>query len=73
MVSVMTVKQMIKMALAYQGMSEAELARKLNSAPAAFNNRMQREKFSCEELKEIAEAIGGEYFFGIRFPDGKEI
>lgn len=69
----MTVKQMIKTALAYQGMTEAELARKLETSPAAFNNRIQRGKFSVEELKQIAEAMGGEYFFGIRFPDGKEI
>lgn len=69
----MTVKQLIKTALAYQGISEAELARRLGTSPNAFNNRMQRGKFSAEDLKEIAEAIGGEYFFGIRFPDGKEI
>lgn len=69
----MTVKQLIKTALAYQGISEAELARRLGTSPNAFNNRMQRGKFSAEDLKKIAEAIGGEYFFGIRFPDGKEI
>ena len=69
----MTVQQLIKMALAYQGMSEAELARNLGTTPNAFNNKMQRGKFSVEDLKEIAKALGGEYFFGIRFPDGKEI
>ena len=69
----MTVQQMIKTALAYQDLSEAELARRLDTSPAAFNNRMQRGKFSVEDLKQIAEAMGGEYFFGIRFPDGKEI
>ena len=69
----MTVKQMIRMALSYQGISEAELARRLETSRSAFNNKMQREKFSCEELKTIAEALGGEFFFGIRFPDGTEI
>ena len=69
----MTVQQLIKMALAYQNISEAELARRLDTSPNAFNNKMQRGKFSVEDLKQIAEAIGGEYFFGIRFPDGKEI
>ena len=69
----MTVQQLIKMALAYQGMTEADLARKLGTAPNAFNNKMQRGKFSVEDLKEIAVALGGEYYFGIRFPDGREI
>jgi len=69
----MTVQQLIKTAIAYQGITESELARRLGTSPSALNNRMQRGKFSVEDLKEIAEALGGEYFFGIRFPDGKEI
>ena len=52
---------------------EAELVCRLGTSPNAVNNRMLRDKLSAEDLKQIAEAIGGEYFFGIRFQDGKEI
>jgi len=64
---------LIKTALAYQGIMEAELVCRLGTSPNAVNNRMLRDKLSAEDLKQIAEAIGGEYFFGIRFQDGKEI
>ena len=69
----MTVQQLIKTSIAYAGLSEAELARRLGTSPQAFHNRFTRGSFTLEELKQIAEAMGGEYFFGIRFPDGKEI
>ena len=42
----MTISQKIKMALAYKGMSEAELARAVGSSPQAFNQRMKTGKFS---------------------------
>ena len=37
----MTISQKIKMALAYKGMSEADLARAVGSSPQAFNQRMK--------------------------------
>ena len=47
----MTIPQKIKMALAYKGMSEAELARAVGSSPQAFNQRMKTGKFSTEEMQ----------------------
>ncbi len=69
----MTLSQKIKMALAYKGMSEAELARKIGTSPSAFNQRMKTGKFSSDEMSKIAEALGAEYYFGFQFSDGTRI
>ena len=62
----MTISQKIKMALAYKGMSEADLARAVGSSPQAFNQRMKTGKFSSEEMEKIAEAMEANYYFGFR-------
>ncbi len=69
----MTLSQKIKMALAYKGMSEAELARSIGTSPSAFNQRMKTGKFSSDEMNKIAQALGAEYYFGFRFPDGTKV
>lgn len=69
----MTIAQKIKMALAYKGMSEAELARSIGSSPSAFNQRMKTGKFSSEEMERIAEALEATYYFGFEFRDGTKI
>ena len=56
----MTISQKIKMALAYKGMSEAELARAVGSSPSAFNQRMKTGKFSSEDMEKIAAALEAE-------------
>ncbi len=69
----MTIPQKIKMALAYKGMSEAELSRAIGTSPSAFNQRMKTGKFSSEDMEKIAEAIGAKYFFGFEFEDGTRV
>lgn len=69
----MNIEQKINMAIAFKGMSQAELARKVNITPANFNKRLKVGKFSQEELERIAEALGGTYVFGFEFPDGTKI
>ena len=69
----MTIQQKIKMALAYKGISEADLARSIGTSPSAFNQRMKTGKFSSEDMEKIAEAMGAEYFFGFQFKDGTKI
>ena len=49
----MTNAQRIKMALAYKGMSEAHLARELDTTPSAFNQRLKKDKLTSEELEKI--------------------
>lgn len=69
----MTISQKIKMALAYKGMSEAELARSIGTSPQAFNQRMKTGKFSSDEMNKIAQVLGAEYYFGFQFPDGTKV
>ena len=69
----MTIRQKIRMALAKIGMSEAELARKLDTSPQAFNQRMKRGKFTEEELEHIAQIIGCKCQITFSFPDGTTI
>jgi len=69
----MKTSQKIRMALAYKGMSEAELARAIGSSPSAFNQRMKTDKFTSDELQNIADTLGGSYTFGFEFPDGTKI
>lgn len=69
----MTNSKKIKMALAYKGMSEAELARMLGTSPQAFNQRMKTDKFTSEELKKIATALGASYTFYFDFGNNNKI
>lgn len=69
----MTISQKIKMALAYKGMSEAELARTVGTSPSAFNQRMKTGKFSTEEMDKIAAALDADFYFGFQFRDGTKI
>ena len=39
-------------------MSEAELSRRLETAPANLHNKMKRDNFSEKELREIADVLG---------------
>lgn len=61
------------MALAFTGMSEAELARNMGTTPQAFNQRMKTDKFTFEELEQIAKILGAEYVSSFKFPDGTNI
>lgn len=69
----LTIVQKIKMALAYKGMTQAELARQLNISPQLLNKRLKTGKFTTEELEAIAQAMGAQYTFGFVFEDGTEI
>ena len=68
----MTAKQIIAMALGYCGISNSELARRLNWSPQLLNKRMNTGKFTVEDCQKTAEAPGAKPRVGIRFPDGKE-
>lgn len=55
----MTTEQQINMALAYKGMSQAELARKIGTTPSNLNKKVKRNTLTKEELEKIAQALGG--------------
>lgn len=54
----MNIEQKIKMLLGYVGISQAELARRLNTTPANLNQKIKRNTLTYEEMQEIASAVG---------------
>lgn len=68
-----TIQQKIDMACAHAGINKTELARRLNTSPSAFKQRLTRGKFDQEDLEKIANALNGEYFSGFKFKDGTVI
>ena len=69
----MDIPKKIKLATAYAGISEAELARRVGSSSQAFGQRMKTGKFSAAELDKIAEALGAEFVCAFKFPNGDEV
>lgn len=69
----MTARQIIEMALAYAGITNSELARRLGWSPQLLNKRLNTGKFTVEEWQQIGEALGGTAQIVFTFPDGKEI
>lgn len=68
-----TIEQQINMALAYKGISQAELARLIGTSPSNFNQKVKRNTFTKEELEQIATALGGTWRAEFVFPDGTVI
>ena len=69
----MTIEQMLKMALSYKGMSQAELARQIDTTPQNLSQKVKRNTLTKEDLEQIAAALGAEFTCCFRFPDGTEI
>ncbi len=69
----MTNAQKIRQAITYKRTSAAKIAKTLGITSQAFSQRLKTDKFSSEELKQIAHILGGEYVFGFEFPDGTKI
>lgn len=66
----MTAKKLIGMALAYKGMSNADLARSLGWSPQLLNKRLNTGKFTMDEWQTIAEAMGAKSEIHFVFDDG---
>ena len=69
----MTAKQVVEMAVAYAGITNSELARRLGWSPQLLNKRLNTGKFTVEEWVQIGESLGAKARVGFDFPDGKEI
>ena len=54
----MTIEQKIKMALSFTGISQAELARRLNTTPSNLNQKIRRNTLTKEEMEQIAQGFG---------------
>lgn len=69
----MTIEQKISMALARSGISQAELARKMNTTPSNLNQKIKRETLKQSELEQIANLLGCKWEAHFRFDDGQLI
>lgn len=69
----MTVRQLVEMAVAYAGISNAELARRLGWSQQLLNKRLNTGKFSMEDWQKVADALGAKAKICFVFPDGKEV
>ena len=69
----MTIEQKINMALSFKGMSQSELARKIETTPQNLNQKIKRNTFTKEELEKIAVVLGGIWKAEFEFPDGTKI
>lgn len=69
----MTARQIVEMGVAYCGITNSELARRLGWSPQLLNKRLNTGKFSVEEWDLIAKALGATVRVGFVFPDGREV
>lgn len=69
----MDIPKKIRAAETYAGISEAELARRLDTSAQAFNQRMKTGKFSSADFERIAEAMGAKFVCYFEFEDGQKI
>lgn len=69
----MTIEQKINMAIAYKGMSQAELARKIGTTPSNLNRKVKRNTLTKEEMEKIAKALGGAWRAEFVFENGTVI
>ncbi len=66
-------KEKLKKVLAYGGVNQSKVAEKIGITRAAFCNRLDKMRFSVEELNQIAEMAGAKYVEYFEFPDGTKI
>lgn len=58
----MSMSEKIRILLVKRGnISEAELARKINTTPQNLNSKMKRDNFTEKDLQEIADALDCSY------------
>lgn len=69
----MTIQQKIEAACIVAGISKTELGRRMGMSQQNFSGRLKTGKFSDEDFRKMAEALGCNYFSGFKFPDGTTI
>ena len=66
-------QRIIDPALAEANMSKTELGRRMGVTQQTMCQRIQRGKFTLDELQEIARCMGAEFNCSFDFPDGTKI
>ena len=69
----MRIDEQLKILCLKRDMSLAEMARRLNKTPQAFNQKMKRGKFSIEELIDISIVSGCELKCEFVYPNGDTV
>lgn len=69
----MSVSEQIKILCVKLNISVSELGRLISKSPQAFTQKMKRESFTVDELKEIAKSAGCEYKGFFILPNGEKI
>ncbi|HHY05762.1 MAG TPA: XRE family transcriptional regulator [Clostridia bacterium] len=69
----MSVSEQLKILCVKLDISVAELARLFGRSPQAFSQKMKRESFTVNELKEIAEVAGCKYVGSFELPNGEKV
>jgi len=67
------VSEQLKILCVKLNISVAELARLFGRSPQAFSQKMKRESFTVDELKQIAEASGCRYEGSFILPSGDKV
>lgn len=55
------------------GITQNELARRLDMSSQALSQQLKSDKFSHEQLEKIAKALGAEYISYFRFPNDESV
>lgn len=69
----MTISDQIKILCVRSNISVAELARRLNTSPQAFNSKMKLGSFTVEELEIIADAVNAKFLRKFELDNGDEV
>lgn len=69
----MAVSEQLKILCVKLNISVSELGRLAGKSPQAFGQKMKRESFTVDELKQVAEAAGCEYEGSFILPSGDRV
>ena len=69
----MATSEQLKILCVKLNISVSELARSCGKSPQAFSQKMKREGFTPEELKDVANAVGCKYESSFILPSGERV
>ncbi len=69
----MATSEQLKILCIKLGISVSELARRCDTSPQAFSQKMKRESFTPADLKQIATQVGCTYVSSFVLPNGEQV